>query len=159
MTGANMRFRDFICVEAIRPDLQADGEYDAIQELVQALVDAGEVDTRDRDRLVEAIEKRERVGTTALGHDAAIPHAKHPAVGRCVGTVGISRHGIEFHSIDREKVHIVFLVVSPPDREKEHVEALGRIAAQLRDETFCRFLKESGTGTQIRQLLEEADNR
>jgi PTS system fructose-specific IIA component/PTS system nitrogen regulatory IIA component len=154
-----MRFGEFICVEAIRPDLQADGQYPAIQELVQALADAGEVYERDRDRLVDAIETRERLGTTALGHDAAIPHAKHPAARRCVGTVGISRRGLDFHGIDRERVHIVFLVVSPPDRATEHIEALGHIAGHLRDELFCRYLKESRTALQIQQLLEEADNR
>jgi PTS system fructose-specific IIA component/PTS system nitrogen regulatory IIA component len=154
-----MRFRDFICGEAIRPDLQTDAEYDVIQELLEALGDAGEIDKSERNAIVEAIEMRERLGTTALGHDAAIPHAKHPAARRCVGTVGISHHGIDFHGIDREKVHIVFLVVSPPDREAEHVQALAHIATHLRDALFRRFLKESSTTPQVQQLLEEADNR
>jgi PTS system fructose-specific IIA component/PTS system nitrogen regulatory IIA component len=35
---------------------------------------------------------------------------------------------------------------------------LENIALQLRDETFCKFLKESKTPQEIVQLLEEADN-
>jgi PTS system fructose-specific IIA component/PTS system nitrogen regulatory IIA component len=89
----------------------------------------------------------------------ATPPVSLAAARRCVGTVGISRRGLDFHGIDRERVHIVFLVVSPPDRVTEHVEALGHIAGHLRDELFCRYLKESKTALQIQQLLKEADNR
>ena len=40
----------------------------------------------------------------------------------------------------------------------DHLRALENISRQLRDETFCRFLKQSKTAVDIQQLLEEADN-
>jgi PTS system fructose-specific IIA component/PTS system nitrogen regulatory IIA component len=54
-------------------------------------------------------------------------------------------------------VHIVFLLVSPPDRPGDHLRALESISRQLRDDSFCRFLKQSKTAADIQQLLEEAD--
>ncbi|MDA7950599.1 MAG: PTS sugar transporter subunit IIA, partial [Pirellulaceae bacterium] len=64
----------------------------------------------------------------------------------------------DFNSLDGEKVQLFFLIVSPPDHPGDHLRALENIARQLRDATFCRFLKQSKTGEDIQQLLEEADS-
>ena len=75
-----------------------------------------------------------------------------------LGTVGVSIDGVDFKSLDGEKVHLFFLLISPPDRPGDHLRALENISRQLRDDTFCRFLKQSKTAEDIWQLLEEADN-
>ena len=88
----------------------------------------------------------------------AVPHTKHPSVNKLVGTVGVSGDGVDFDSLDGERVQLFFLLVSPPDRPGDHLRALENISRQLRDETFCRFLKQSKNAEDIVQLLEEADN-
>jgi PTS system fructose-specific IIA component/PTS system nitrogen regulatory IIA component len=50
------------------------------------------------------------------------------------------------------------LLISPPDRPGDHLRALENISRQLRDDTFCRFLKQAKTPPAIAQLLDEADN-
>ena len=65
---------------------------------------------------------------------------------------------VEFASLDGEPVHLFFLLISPPQRPGDHLRALENISRQLRDDTFCRFLKQSKTAEDIQQLLEEADN-
>jgi PTS system fructose-specific IIA component/PTS system nitrogen regulatory IIA component len=55
-------------------------------------------------------------------------------------------------------VHLLFLLISPPDRPGDHLRALENISRQLRDDTFCRFLKQARTTHDIQLLLEEADN-
>ena len=72
--------------------------------------------------------------------------------------MGLSRDGLDFNSLDGEKVQIFFLLVSPPDRPGDHLRALENISRKLRDDTFCRFLRQARTADDIRQLLEEADN-
>jgi PTS system fructose-specific IIA component/PTS system nitrogen regulatory IIA component len=72
--------------------------------------------------------------------------------------VGVSSSGVDFESLDGEKVQLFFLLVSPPDRPGDHLRALENISCQLRDDTFCRFLKQSKSADDIVQLLEEADN-
>ena len=55
-------------------------------------------------------------------------------------------------------VHLFFLLISPPDRPGDHLRALENISRQLRDDTFCRFLKQAKSAEEIEQLLDEADN-
>lgn len=153
-----MKFSDFISTSAIRAELTSATKEAAIGELVDSLQSAGEINNSDREDIVKAILKREELGSTGIGRGIAVPHTKHPSVNKLVGTVGVSAEGVEFDSLDGENVQLFFLLVSPPDRPGDHLRALENISRQLRDETFCRFLKQSKTTQDILQLLEEADN-
>lgn len=153
-----MKFADFVSADAIRADLQAEDKEGVIREMVSALVEAGQVSQDDYESIVKAILKREELGSTGIGRGVAVPHTKHPTVQRLIGTVGVSHEGVDFDSLDGEKVQLFFLLVSPPDRPGDHLRALENISRQLRDDTFCKFLKESKSAEAISQLLEEADN-
>ena len=72
--------------------------------------------------------------------------------------MAVSTRGVDFASLDGEVVHLFFLLVSPPDRPGDHLRALENISRQLRDDTFCRFLKQAKSAQDIQQLLDEADN-
>lgn len=152
-----MKFSDFVCIEAINPQLVADDKESAITEIIHSLRDAGKIGD-EADDIVKAILKREELGSTGIGRGIAVPHTKHPSVDRLLGTVAVSEDGVDFDSLDGEKVQLLFLLVSPPDRPSDHLRALEHISRQLRDEMFCRFLRQAKTRDEISQLLEEADN-
>lgn len=153
-----MKFADFICADAIQAQLASEDKESVIRELVESLVKAGRISADDQEDIVRAIIKREELGSTGIGRGVAVPHTKHPSVDRLVGTVGVSVDGVDFDSLDGEKVQLLFLLVSPPDRPGDHLRALENISRQLRDEMFCKFLKQSKSGEDISQLLAEADN-
>ncbi len=153
-----MKFVDFVSRESIRAELRSSDKVGVITELVESLLAAGEISPADKDDIVKAILKREELGSTGIGRGIAVPHTKHPSVEKLVGTVGVSSGGVEFESLDGEPVQLFFLLVSPPDRPGDHLRALENISRQLRDETFCRFLRQSKTADDIVQLLNEADS-
>ena len=153
-----MKFSDFVSKGAIKADLASYDKQGVINELVEALVQAKAIKADEQEGIVAAIMKREELGSTGIGRGVAVPHTKHPSVDRLVGTVGVSGDGVDFNSLDGEKVQLFFLLISPPDRPGDHLRALENISRQLRDETFCRFLKQSKSADDIQHLLEEADN-
>jgi len=153
-----MKFADFVLREAIHTEIKATTKEGVIREMVRSLLVAGGIKEDEYEGIVKAIIRREELGSTGIGRGIAVPHTKHPSVDRLVGTVAISQDGIDFDSLDCEKVYLFFLLVSPPDRPGEHLRALEHITRQLKDETFCRFLKQSKTQDDICQLLEEADD-
>jgi PTS system fructose-specific IIA component/PTS system nitrogen regulatory IIA component len=122
------------------------------------LIETGQLDGDENENIVQAILKREELGSTGIGRGIAVPHTKHPSVEQPVGTVGVSATGVDFQSLDGEKVQLFFMLISPPDRPSDHLRALENISKQLQDETFCRFLKKSKSAQDIQQILEEADN-
>ena len=153
-----MKFVDFVSRDAIRTGVEADAKEDVIRAMATSLLEAGKVDQGQYESIVEAILKREELGSTGIGRGVAVPHTKHPSVSELVGAVAVSDEGVDFDSLDGEKVHLLFLLVSPPDRPGDHLRALENISRQLRDDTFCRFLKQSKSPADVWQLLEEADN-
>jgi PTS system fructose-specific IIA component/PTS system nitrogen regulatory IIA component len=153
-----MNFSDFISKDAIRPRLVAGEKESVIREMATALIQAGQIAEEDFESIVQAIMKREELGSTGIGRGVAVPHTKHPTVNKLCGAVAVSEEGVDFESLDGEKVHLLFLLVSPPDRPGDHLRALENISRQLRDDSFCRFLKQSATVDDIWQLLEDADN-
>ncbi len=154
-----MKFMDFVKPAAIRPQLQAKDKEGVIRELVGALVEAGEIDEKDQEDIVQGVLKREELGSTGIGRGVAVPHAKHERIDKPVGTIGISQEGIDFNSLDGEKVHLLFLLVSPMKNPTDHLRALENISRQLREDTFCRFLKQAKTVEDVQTLLDEADER
>ena len=153
-----MKFNDFIELNSIKADLAAEGKEAAIEELVGCLVAAGGIQADEQKSIVDAVMKREELGSTGIGRGVAVPHTKHPSVDRLIGTVGVSRDGVDFNSLDGEKVQIFFLLVSPLDRPGDHLRALENISRQLRDDTFCRFLRQAQSVDDIKLLLKEADD-
>ncbi len=152
-----MKFSDFISREAVRANLRSEDKEGVIREMTQALLEAGRITTEEFESIVKAILKREELGSTGIGRGVAVPHTKHPSVDRLVGTVAVSAAGVDFHSLDGEKVELLFLLISPPDRPGDHLRALENISRQLRDDTFCKFLKQAKAPLDIMQLLDEAD--
>jgi PTS system nitrogen regulatory IIA component len=152
-----MKFSDFVSVEAIRPNVVATNKEGVIREMAQSLVDAGKIAAGELESIVKAIMKREDLGSTGIGRGVAVPHTKHPSVNRLIGTVAISQGGVDFESLDGDPVQLFFLLVSPPDRPGDHLRALENISRQLRDDTFCKTLKEATGPQDVWRLLEEAD--
>jgi PTS system fructose-specific IIA component/PTS system nitrogen regulatory IIA component len=152
-----MKFRDFVVRDSVIADLSAMKKEDALREMARALVGAGQIMDDEFESIIKAVLKREELGSTGIGRGVAVPHTKHPSVDRLVGTVAVSSQGVDFNSLDGEKVQLFFLLISPPDRPGDHLRALENISRQLRDETFCRFLKQARNKDDILQLLDEAD--
>ena len=152
-----MKLADFVVKEAIIPDLDATSKEDAIQRIIDKLVECGKLAAGERDNIIAAIMKREELGSTGIGNGVAVPHTKHNSVDEMVGTVAVAPAGLDFASIDRENVDIIFLLVSPHDRPGDHLRALENISKHLRSETFCKFLRQAESVKDVEEVLDEAD--
>ena len=153
-----MRMSDFVVRESINPELSANTKEGVIREMVEGLKAAGYFKTGEPEDIVKAILKRELLGSTGIGRGVAIPHTKHNSVDRLIGTVALSKSGVVFDSLDGEPVFVFVLLISPQDRPGDHLRALENVSRQLRDDTFCKFLKQARSAEDVVQLLDEADN-
>ena len=130
-----------------------------IAELVDILLASGAADISLRDDLIRSVLDRERKGSTGFGKGVAVPHVKHSSVKKMVAAVGLSPSGIEFNALDKQPVYSVFLLLSPEDAPEDHLQAMEVIFKNLSKDTFRRFLRQSSSESEVRALLEEADEQ
>ena len=154
-----MKFSDFVSFDAIKPNLVSVKKQGVIRELIESLVLAGEIENAEQENVIQRILEREEFGTTGIGRGVAVPHAKHAGVARTVGTVGVSTDGIAFDSLDGAPVNVVFLLVSPAEQSERHLKVLEKISRHPKDVTFRRFLTQSKTVEDIRQVLVDVEEK
>lgn len=152
-----MKLSDFVVTDAIVVDLVATTKEEAIREIVASLQGAGRIAASDQESVIRAIMNREELGSTGIGQGVAVPHTRHPTVDRLIGTVALSRGGVEFAALDGERVDILFLLVSPPNQPGDHLRALENISRHLKNERFVKFLRQARVREAVVAVLEEAD--
>jgi PTS system nitrogen regulatory IIA component len=152
-----MKITDILAEDVVVPSLAGSTKEEIIEEL--AGVVAEHHPEIDRERLVTALEDRERLNSTALGEGVAIPHGKLPGLKRVVAAFGRSEGpGVDFQSLDGKPTHLFFLLVAPEDSAGAHLKALARISRLLKDEGFrARLMRAEDAAALYRTIREEDD--
>ena len=117
-------------------DLKAQDRWQAIEELINHLVETHKIQSQHRDSIVESIRKRELSMSTGIGFGIGIPHASTELVSDLVAVVGRSRKGIQFDALDSKPVHLVFLFLVPAGQFQKHIHVLANIAKLLHRQDF-----------------------
>jgi PTS system fructose-specific IIA component/PTS system nitrogen regulatory IIA component len=106
---------------------------EAIRFLVGHLSETRALPTDGQEAAIEAILRREQLGSTGIGNGIAIPHAKIHGARRVLGVLGQSPPGIEWNAVDGRPVQVVCLLLAPVDRPGDLLRALERMARRLRE--------------------------
>jgi nitrogen PTS system EIIA component len=146
--------KNFLVRDALVPSLAATTKEGAIRELVTALQRAGYFKPHEVDGVVAEILRREGLGSTGIGRGVAIPHSRYEGLPRLVGTLGLSKAGIPFDSIDGQDVRLVFLLVSRPDQPGPHLHALETIVRVSESDEFLNRLVAATTRDEMWDLIQ-----
>jgi PTS system nitrogen regulatory IIA component len=119
---------EMIQEDVIKVGLEATNKWEAIEELIDVLVNAHELRLTDRAEVMEAVVTREESMSTGLEHGLAVPHGAVDCVNDIVASLGVSRGGIPFQSADGSPAYLVALLVIPKGSFQRHVRTLAAIA-------------------------------
>ena len=152
-----MKITEFLVPEAIIPSLRSTDKESVVKEMVETLAKTGSV--KNAARAVEVLLEREKLGSTGIGQNIAVPHAKSEEVKNLVLGVGISEKGVDFEALDGDPVNIIFMVIAPIDATGLHLKVLARIARLLKDKVFRNSLRSHKTAEKIYETIKEEDER
>ncbi|MDP2927862.1 MAG: PTS sugar transporter subunit IIA [Candidatus Omnitrophota bacterium] len=154
-----MQIMDFLSKKAILTDIKSTSKEDVIKEMVDLLIEASDVEKRNRNKLIDALMSREALGSTAIGQGIAIPHAKCDCVDKLVVAFGLSKKGVDFDSLDGELAYIFFLLVAPQDSAGPHLKALARISRLLKDKYFRDILRTCMDEKSVIKVITQEDEK
>ncbi len=152
-----MKIRDILDETSIIQDLSSTSKKGVLEELSNVLVARGKLP--DRDKVVEVLLEREKLGSTGIGDGIAIPHGKMKEIEELVTSFGRSIKGVNFESIDNKPTHLFFLLVAPENSAGIHLRALARISRLLKDSSFRNRLMEASDGQDLFRIIAEEDEK
>jgi len=150
-----MNLGDILTLDTILPDLTAANRWEAIDELVQQLVNTTKVRSENRDAIVAVVKKRESSMSTGIGFGIGIPHASTDLIQEVVGALGRSKKGIEFDALDNQPVNLVVLFLVPQGQFQKHLHTLASIAKLLHVKEFRQELEQAADAAQMFEIIKK----
>ncbi|MFG2501286.1 fructose-specific PTS transporter subunit EIIC [Streptomyces sp. NPDC048441] len=144
----------YLTEQTVKVQLDSADKDSAIREMANLLASTGKVN--DVEELVRTALRREAQGTTGLGEEIAIPHAKTDAVTSPVVGFARSSEGIEWGAIDGTKAKLIFMISVPEAAAgDEHLRILALLSRKLMDTGFRERLEAAPDEAAILEVLRE----
>ncbi len=139
--------------ELFFPDLKSSDKASALAELVEGLTKG--MDIKNPDTILQMLQSRESLGSTAVGPGIAFPHGRTLAVQRLTILMARSTAGVDFDSEDGNPTHLFFVLIAPPqDMGHQYIKSLATLIDTVQDsglreklmaaedyDAFCAALK------------------
>lgn len=102
-----------------------------------------------------ALQEREALGPTGVGHGVALPHARLHGLDGVNGVFARLESPLDFEATDRKPVDLVFALFAPEGAGVVHLKALALVSRTLRDGAVCAKLRANGDPSVLYTILTE----
>jgi PTS system nitrogen regulatory IIA component len=145
-----MEIGDFTTLESVVANLRVANKAQALKELAKRAAPSTGLDEQ---AILTALLERERLGSTGIGKNIALPHARIRGLDRIHGFFFRLERPIDFEAIDEKPVDLIFLLLAPEDSGKDHLAALARVSRLFRDPDACAKLRHAESAAAIHEIL------
>lgn len=133
--------------------LKARNRNEALQSLTSALETKGKL--HDHGEFYEAILEREKVVSTGIGLNVAIPHAKLEGYQEFFIAIGVQQSlpGIDWNALDGEPVRLIFMIGGPDNRQTDYLKILSLLTTAIKDSVRRKKLLQAKSPSEIIKLF------
>lgn len=148
-----MRIADILSPAAVRSQAQVSSKKRLFHDLAEMAQQAYGLDAA---RTLDALQERESLGATGVGHGVALPHARIAGLDHVAGLFLRLERPMAFDAVDRQPVDLVFTLLAPDSPGVEHLKALALVSRTLRDEGLRAKLRANDDPVALHAVLAEA---
>ena len=105
---------------------------------------------------VDGLQERESLGPTGVGNGIALPHARLEYLDRITGIFIRLEKPLDYDSVDRQPVDLVFGLFAPKDSGVDHLKALALVSRTMRDQAVVSKLRANTDAAKLYAILTEA---
>ncbi|GHF15931.1 PTS IIA-like nitrogen-regulatory protein PtsN [Kordiimonas sediminis] len=145
-----MGIEDLLTPGTVLGSFRASSKKQTLMALAEHISAAHSLDSRI---VFDALQAREKIGSTGVGHGVAIPHARIPNLEKIVGLFAHLKTPVEFESVDDQPVDLVFMLLAPEEAGAEHLKALAKVSRLLRDETMCDKIRRTTDSSALYAMI------
>ena len=103
----------------------------------------------ENEAVYEALLGREKLGSTGIGNGIAIPHCRLESANRTAIVVMSLQSPIDFDSIDKRAVDLIFALIVPPQECDQHLSTLAKIAELAQSPESLEKLRAAQTDNEL----------
>ena len=133
-----MNIKDMLSDKSFLVNFEASSKKNVLDKLSKLAERDIKIDSRI---ILEALTKREKLGSTAVGDGIAIPHANCPNIDKPKVFVALLSNSLDFNANDDQPVDIIFLLLAPDNSGSEHLQALALVSRLLRNKELTTKLR------------------
>ncbi len=105
---------------------------------------------------IDGLQERESLGPTGVGHGIALPHARLEDLKKIIGVFVRLEKPLDYDSVDRQPVDLVFALFAPKDSGVDHLKALALVSRTMRDPAVVAKLRANSDPAKLHAILTEA---
>ena len=152
-----MKLHNFLKPEHVIIDCRMTNTEDVLREMVRHLKMRDVIS--DEEVIFNKLMEREKLGTTSIGHNSAVPHAKLKNLAAPVIAIGVSNAGFRYHETDKQPVHFIILILSPSHSSVIHLQILAAAASLVKKSgRLIKKIVAAQTPREIIDLIEQYEN-
>ena len=152
-----MKIEEILKKESVIADLLADNKIDVIKEMIYRLKENNFI--KNEEALFNTLMEREKLGSTGIGENVAIPHGKSNEVTQIITVLARSKKGIEFESLDQKPVHFIWMVIAPANSTGQHLKALARISRLFKNQGLREGILQAENLDFIYSIITNEDSK
>ena len=135
-----MVISEILTSEAILTSIKASSKKRVLQEIS---VGISNVYGLNQSEVFLALQERESLGPTGMGHGVAIPHARISSLNSIIGLFAKLIKPLDFGSMDSQNVDLIFVLIAPHESGANHLKALAKVSRILRNKSTCEKLRST----------------
>lgn len=144
--------KEMICL-----DVSAKNKKAVIEQLCEKFRDAGRLEEGKAalKDFIQAVGEREKVSSTSLGLECAIPHGRSKAVKEAGVAFARLTHPVSWD--EDEDVRFIFLVGVPEAvaGNNNHLQILAKLSGAIMEDEFLEQINKSSTAAEVLAILEK----
>ena len=150
-----MKIDEILKKESVIADIAGKNKLDVIKEMTECLKQNNTI--KNDQALYATLMEREKLGSTGIGENVAIPHGKSDELTQIIIVFARSLSGINFESLDQKPVHFVCMVIAPAHSTGQHLKALAKISRLFKNQTLREGILKAEDSNAIYSILLEED--
>ena len=152
-----MKIDEILKKESVIAYLVGKNKLEVIQEMTSCLKQNNII--KNDQVLLATLMEREKLGSTGIGENVAIPHGKSDELTQIITVFARSLEGVEFESLDQKPVHFVCMVIAPAHSTGQHLKALARISRLFKNQVLREGILKAEDSNAIYSILLEEDSK
>jgi PTS system fructose-specific IIC component/PTS system nitrogen regulatory IIA component len=154
--GKFMLLSEVFLPQFIIDDLEADKKSEAFEEMVGRFCEVTKLGVHEE--ALAALNEREAKMSTGIQNGIAIPHGKISSLKSMFGLLAVSKHGVDYDSLDGKPVRLILMLLAPPVEAERHLHLLQRMANILRNPDFYNDVIGAGSAERIYEILKKYED-